>query len=117
MSATGQQFAFFDLRAPVDDITAEVQQGLRESPKKLSPKFFYDERGSKLFEAITRLQAYYPTRTELGLFDAYLQQIAALIGQDSCVVEYGSMTIRMPLPDRVAVAAVFMVVDTASGKN
>jgi dimethylhistidine N-methyltransferase len=36
------------------------------------------------------LEAYYPTRTELGLFDAHLQQIAALIGQDSCVVEYGS---------------------------
>ena len=70
MSATGQQFAFFDLRAPVDDMIAEVQRGLQESPKKLSPKFFYDERGSRLFEAITRLEAYYQTRTELGLFDA-----------------------------------------------
>jgi dimethylhistidine N-methyltransferase len=90
VNAAGQQFAFFDLHPPVDDMTAEVQRGLQESPKKLSPKFFYDERGSQLFEAITRLEAYYPTRTELGLFDAHLQQIAALIGQDSCVVEYGS---------------------------
>ena len=90
MNATGQQFAFFDLRAPVDDMTAEVQRGLQESPKKLSPKFFYDERGSQLFEAITRLDAYYPTRTELSLFDAYLEEITQTIGHHSCVIEYGS---------------------------
>ncbi|MEC9155574.1 MAG: L-histidine N(alpha)-methyltransferase, partial [Pseudomonadota bacterium] len=53
MSTPGQQFAFFDLHPPMDDITAEVCSGMRESPKKLSPKFFYDERGSRLFEAIT----------------------------------------------------------------
>ena len=46
VNAAGQQFAFFDLHPPVDDMTAEVQRGLQESPKKLSPKFFYDERGS-----------------------------------------------------------------------
>ena len=72
------------------DITAEVRSGMLESPKKLSPKFFYDERGSQLFEAITRLDAYYPTRTELALFDAYLEEITQTIGYHSCVIEYGS---------------------------
>ena len=61
MSTQGQQFAFYDLHPPMDDISAEVRSGMLESPKKLSPKFFYDERGSQLFEAITRLDAYYPT--------------------------------------------------------
>ena len=90
MSTTGQQFAFYDLHPPMDDMTAEVCSGMRETPKKLSPKFFYDERGSRLFEAITRLDAYYPTRTELSLFDAHLEEITQTIGIDSCVVEYGS---------------------------
>ena len=90
MSTQGQQFAFYDLHPPMDDITAEVCSGMRESPKKLSPKFFYDERGSRLFEAITRLDAYYPTRIELSLFDAHLEEITQTIGIDSCVVEYGS---------------------------
>ena len=90
MSTQGQQFAFYDLHPPMDDITAEVRSGMLESPKKLSPKFFYDERGSQLFEAITRLDAYYPTRTELSLFDAYLEEITQTIGYHSCVIEYGS---------------------------
>ena len=90
MSTQGQQFAFYDLHPPMDDISAEVRSGMLESPKKLSPKFFYDERGSQLFEAITRLDAYYPTRTELSLFDAYLEEITQTIGYHSCVIEYGS---------------------------
>ena len=49
--------------------------------KSLSPKYFYDEQGSQLFEAITQLDEYYPTRTELGLFDAHLSEIADLIGE------------------------------------
>ena len=52
MSTQGQQFAFYDLHPPMDDITAEVRSGMLESPKKLSPKFFYDESGSKLFDEI-----------------------------------------------------------------
>ena len=43
---------------------AEVATGLSAPQKELSPKYFYDQRGSELFEAITRLPEYYPTRTE-----------------------------------------------------
>ncbi len=69
---------------------AEVLAGLRSARKTLSPKFFYDEKGSKLFEAITELPEYYLTRTELSIFDDYLDALAAAVPPGSCVVEYGS---------------------------
>lgn len=71
-------------------MAAEVLTGLRQAEKTLSPKFFYDEKGSKLFEAITRLPEYYLTRTELSIFDDYLDALAAGVPEGSCVVEYGS---------------------------
>jgi dimethylhistidine N-methyltransferase len=71
-------------------VEAEVLRGLKAARKQLSPKFFYDEKGSKLFEAITELPEYYLTRTELAIFDASLQELAAAIPERSCVIEYGS---------------------------
>lgn len=67
-----------------------MRAGLGSAQKTLSPKYFYDETGSKLFEAITRLPEYYLTRTELSIFDRHLEALAAQIPQGSCVVEYGS---------------------------
>jgi len=69
---------------------AEVLAGLMAPEKKLHPKFFYNEAGSELFEAITRLPEYYLTRAELEIFDRYLAEISAGVPQGSCVVEYGS---------------------------
>lgn len=71
-------------------MTEEVLRGLKQPNKQLHPKFFYDEKGSKLFEAITKLPEYYLTRTELEIFAAHLPGIAAGLAKDSCVVEYGS---------------------------
>ena len=68
----------------------EVIAGLTERPKRIAPKFFYDERGSKLFEAITRLPEYYLTRTEMALFDACLPDVHDRIGEGGCLVEYGA---------------------------
>ncbi|MGD8830609.1 MAG: L-histidine N(alpha)-methyltransferase [Pseudomonadales bacterium] len=82
--------AVFDQKPESADVEAEVLAGLTASPKRLSPKFFYDERGSKLFEAITELPEYYPTRTELAIFDAHMETIAASVAPHSCLVEYGS---------------------------
>jgi len=90
MNARGEKFAFLDLYPGKEDTLSEVCASLGQNAKSLSPKFFYDEKGSQLFEAITELEEYYPTRTELALFDAYLPEIASLIGKDSCVIEYGS---------------------------
>ena len=54
--------------ADVDDMRAEeiaeILTGLQSSPKQISPKYFYDDRGSELFDQICRLPEYYPTRTE-----------------------------------------------------
>lgn len=69
---------------------AEVAAGLRRTPPLLPPKFFYDDRGARLFDEITRLDAYYPTRTEIRILEQHLPEIAALIGAGARVVEFGS---------------------------
>ncbi len=64
--------------------------GLRETPKRISSKFFYDEHGSQLFEEITLLEEYYLTRTEISILNAYLPEMAARIGPDATVIEFGT---------------------------
>ncbi|MEM8768337.1 MAG: L-histidine N(alpha)-methyltransferase, partial [Pseudomonadota bacterium] len=72
------------------DVRAEVLAGLTAEQKSLSPKYFYDQAGSELFEAITDLPEYYLTRTELGIFDAHMAELAQSVVPGSCLVEYGS---------------------------
>jgi L-histidine Nalpha-methyltransferase len=72
-------------------LRAEARAGLTARPKELSPKWFYDERGSELFEAITRLPEYYPTRREQEILDKNAGTIAELAGADT-IVELGSGT-------------------------
>ncbi len=64
--------------------------GLSQSPKVASPKWFYDAEGSRLFEAITRLPEYYPTRQEAALLRRVAPQWAARFGPDAALVEFGS---------------------------
>ena len=77
-----------DRRATLE---ADARAGLTASPKCLSPIWFYDERGSALFDEITRLPEYYPTRSERALLAAHATEIAALAGADT-LVELGSGT-------------------------
>ena len=72
-------------------LRTEARAGLTASPKQLSPKWFYDERGCELFEAITRLPEYYPTRREQEILTENAAAIAELTGADT-VVELGSGT-------------------------
>lgn len=72
-------------------LAADVAAGLTSSPKQLPPKWFYDEVGSKLFEEITRLPEYYPTRREREILEARAPEIATLSGADT-LVELGSGT-------------------------
>ena len=72
-------------------LRADVLTGLRAAPKTLPPKWFYDERGSALFEEITRLPEYYPTRTERALLQAHAGDIAG-ITRAQTLVELGSGT-------------------------
>ena len=69
---------------------ADVWDGLGASPKALPAKYFYDAAGSALFEDITVLPEYYPTRTELGILDARGPEIAALLPAGAALVEFGS---------------------------
>lgn len=74
---------------PVDELD-EIIHGLSQSEKMISPKYFYDERGSQLFEEITRLPEYYPTETELGIMRAHVDEIASLAGKHASLIEFGS---------------------------
>lgn len=67
-----------------------VLAGLRSSPKTLESKWFYDERGSALFEDITRLPEYYPTRTELAILQSHAAELTRFIPANSILVELGS---------------------------
>ncbi len=70
-------------------LRGDVREGLTAPEKWLAPKYFYDARGSELFEQITELPEYYPTRTERGLLRANAANIAAASGADT-LVELGS---------------------------
>jgi L-histidine N-alpha-methyltransferase len=71
-----------DLRRAMED---DVAHGLTASQKALSPVWFYDDRGSRLFEEITRLPEYYPTRAERQLLVAHASELTALSGADTFV--------------------------------
>ena len=77
-------------RAAPDDFSRELIAGLRARPRRVSPKWFYDERGSRLFEEICELPEYYPTRTELALLERHAPEVAGLIGANAEVVEFGA---------------------------
>lgn len=72
-------------------LEADVRVGLTATPKSLPPKWFYDARGSALFDEITRLPEYYPTRRERAILQARAEDIAALSGADT-LIELGSGT-------------------------
>lgn len=68
----------------------EIHAGLAHTPKTLSPKFFYDDRGSRLFDRITELPEYYLTNAELEIMEARVGEIAGLVGPDASLIEFGS---------------------------
>lgn len=76
------------------DFAAAVARGLAAPQKHIPCRFLYDARGSALFEAITRLEEYYPTRTEIGLLTAHAGDIAEAAGPGRAVVEFGSGSSR-----------------------
>lgn len=76
--------------ANADTIRAELSAGLTASQAFTSPKYLYDELGSKLFEAICELPEYYPTRTEAGIFNVHLGGIAKSIGDGVTLIDLGA---------------------------
>jgi dimethylhistidine N-methyltransferase len=75
---------------PADSFREDVIAGLSLPQKALPPKYFYDARGSRLFEAICRLKEYYPTRAEIALTRAHMGAIARFAGTGGTLIEYGS---------------------------
>jgi L-histidine Nalpha-methyltransferase len=74
-----------------DALRADARRGLTATPKDLPPKWFYDDRGSQLFDEITRLEEYYPTRRERSILEARADDIATASGADT-LIELGSGT-------------------------
>jgi len=73
-----------------NEFAIDVLSGLTASPKRLPPKYFYDSVGSALFERITELPEYYPTRTEIGILREHARDIAALVPAGAALIEFGS---------------------------
>ena len=69
---------------------SDVIAGMSRSPKGLSPKWFYDDRGSAIFEEITQLSEYYPSRTERAILETGLARIEAHVPAGAALVELGS---------------------------
>jgi dimethylhistidine N-methyltransferase len=76
--------------APSAAFAADMARALATQPRAISPKYFYDARGSQLFDAICELPEYYPTRTELSILRTHAPEIAAQMGPRAEIVEFGA---------------------------
>ena len=83
-------YQFHDLHPDFQNFCDDVLNGLAQPHKALAPKYFYDARGSELFEAICDLPEYYPTRTELAMMQVGAREMARLLGPDCLLIEYGA---------------------------
>ena len=79
-----------DSLADANNTLLQIVHGLQKDQKELPSKLFYDERGSKLFERICKLQEYYPTRTETAIMQQNVHELVDLVGPGSMLIEYGS---------------------------
>jgi dimethylhistidine N-methyltransferase len=77
-----------------EDFAASALEGLSKPAKTLPSRFFYDARGSALFEQITELPEYYPTRVETAILEAYATEMLLGMGEDAALVEFGSGSSR-----------------------
>jgi dimethylhistidine N-methyltransferase len=83
-------FQYEDLKPEPSSFLQDVIAGLSLARKAIAPKYFYDARGSELFDAICKQPEYYPTRTELAMLQAHRAQIAERAGAGSAIIEYGT---------------------------
>jgi dimethylhistidine N-methyltransferase len=115
---TRSAIELLDLHPDTDSLREEVLAGLSKDPKSLSPKFLYDAEGSRLFDRITQLEAYYPTRTEVSILRKNVDEIAAAVGEGARLVELGSGSSLKThiLLDRIAPSlAAYVPVDISRG--
>ncbi len=97
------------------DFADAVLAGLAQPQKVIPARFFYDRAGSELFEAITELPEYYPTRTEIGILESHAADIGAAIGRGRAVIEFGSgSSMKTPLLLRAIAPAAYVPVDISA---
>src|SRR5579871_5546777 len=111
-----QQLSAADaFEAAARQFRADVLRGLCAPKKELPYKYLYDEVGSALFEQITELQEYYPTRTELGIMARHVAEMAGLLGPRCLLIEYGSGSSLKTrrLLDRLRDAAGYVPIDVS----
>ena len=92
MAASNNATAIIDIQAlpSEDEHYTEIMTGLRAEQKTINPKFFYDKLGSQLFEEITQLTEYYPTRTEISILQQHAAAISRLLGERIHLIEPGA---------------------------
>ncbi|MBC7986264.1 MAG: L-histidine N(alpha)-methyltransferase [Sphingomonadaceae bacterium] len=91
---------------------ADVLAGLRSDPRAIPARWLYDLRGSELFEEITRLPEYYPTRTERAMLETHAAEFAEEIGPGRAVIEFGSgSSLKTPLLLRAIAPAAYVPID------
>ncbi|AZB42701.1 L-histidine N(alpha)-methyltransferase [Bacillus sp. FJAT-42376] len=94
MKTASQIIQFTDCGIGESRFLEEALEGLKQQKKTLPAKFLYDERGSELFEEITGLQEYYPTRTEIAILERIKKELADLVGPEAALIEFGSGSSR-----------------------
>lgn len=91
IAAAAPQAEFLQLASTqTRELRAELAQGLQQARPCIAPKFFYDALGSKLFEAITELDEYYPTRTEAAILESHREEVAQACGRGRTLVDLGA---------------------------
>lgn len=83
-----------DVSPGLESFRAEVLSGLRKPQKELPSKYFYDEKGARLFELICALDEYYIPGTEAAIMESCINEVAELIGREAFLIEYGSGNCR-----------------------
>jgi dimethylhistidine N-methyltransferase len=96
-----------------DDFAAALLDGLGHRPKTIPCKYLYDQEGSRLFDRISELEEYYPTRTETGILQANINEMAELCGPDALLIEFGSGSSRKTrmLLDHLETPAAYIPID------
>ena len=107
---------FTDSQDHLKSFRDDVFEGLSRQQKELPCKYFYDNRGSELFNTICGLDEYYPTRTETALLQAHGREMADLIGPGVCLIEFGcgSLLKTRLLLDALRSPAAFVPIDISA---
>lgn len=114
-STKTQRIRVHDLKPEREQFLADVLEGLQKPQKELPCKYFYDDRGSSLYECICELDEYYPPRAETSIMQANIGEMVEMLGSNVCLVEYGCGNCAKTriLLDHLIVPSAFVPIDIA----